>query len=262
MRVLAVHQDVIVFISAFWQTTCTAVRAGEEAFLIDSPVLPHEHDAVPQILESSSFSISALLATHADWDHLLGRLCLPDAALGCAVSSASRLRAELGSAQRELRDFDERNYIERPRPLALGAVQELPVPGKLDLGAEREIELVSADGHTSDGMGLWCDWLGLLVCGDYLSPVEIPWLSASGSAEGYLATLSRLEPYVARAEWVVPGHGRPLGRPEAQRVLGEDRAYLEAITGGGRELPLPEGRSGAEQRRIHAQNLAVLSSPA
>jgi hypothetical protein len=42
VRVLAVHRDVIVFVSAFWQTTCTAVRSpdGEEGFVIDSPVLP------------------------------------------------------------------------------------------------------------------------------------------------------------------------------------------------------------------------------
>ena len=34
MRVLAVHSDVIVVVSGIWQTTCTAVRAGEEAFVI------------------------------------------------------------------------------------------------------------------------------------------------------------------------------------------------------------------------------------
>ncbi|MBV8219590.1 MAG: MBL fold metallo-hydrolase, partial [Solirubrobacterales bacterium] len=40
MKVLAVHPDVIVVVSRFWQTTCTAVRAGEEGFVIDSPVYP------------------------------------------------------------------------------------------------------------------------------------------------------------------------------------------------------------------------------
>ena len=34
-----------------------------------------------------------------------------------------------GEAQRELREFDEENYVERPRPLSLGQVQALPVPG-------------------------------------------------------------------------------------------------------------------------------------
>ena len=39
MRALALHADVIVFTSRVWQTNCTAVRAGEEGFVIDSPVL-------------------------------------------------------------------------------------------------------------------------------------------------------------------------------------------------------------------------------
>ena len=46
MRVLAVHADLIVVISRFWQTTCTAVRAGEEGFVIDSPIYPDELETV------------------------------------------------------------------------------------------------------------------------------------------------------------------------------------------------------------------------
>src|SRR5438270_13149357 len=102
MRLLALHQDVIVFISRAWQTTCTAVRAGEEGFVIDSPVYPDELEAVPGVLEQAGFPVSGLLATHADWDHLLARVAFPDASLGCAESSTERLNAELGAAQRDL----------------------------------------------------------------------------------------------------------------------------------------------------------------
>ena len=87
-----------------WQTTCTALRAGDEGFLIDSPVYPEELRALPDVLEQAGFPVSGLLATHGDWDHLLGRLAFPGAALGCAESTAARLAAEPGGAQRELRD--------------------------------------------------------------------------------------------------------------------------------------------------------------
>ena len=40
MRAVGVHADVVVVTSQFWQTTCTVVRSGGEAFVIDSPVLP------------------------------------------------------------------------------------------------------------------------------------------------------------------------------------------------------------------------------
>src|ERR1700729_4241992 len=113
MRVLAVHADVIVVVSGFWQTTCTAVRAGEEGCVIDSPVLPDELDALPGLLEQARFPVSGLLCTHADWDHLLGRLAFPQASLGAGESSAARLQAELGQAQRDLRQFDEQHYVQR-----------------------------------------------------------------------------------------------------------------------------------------------------
>src|SRR5579872_1481493 len=124
MRVAALHLDVIVFISDVWQTTCTAVRAGDEGFVIDSPIYPEELRAIPDVLSQAGFPVSGLLATHGDWDHLLGRLAFPQAALGCAEGTAQRLLAEPGAAQRELRDFDEEQYIDGRAPLALAAVQE------------------------------------------------------------------------------------------------------------------------------------------
>ncbi len=250
MNVVAVAEDVLVATSAYWQTTCTIVRSGDEGFVIDSPVLPDELEALPHVLDQAGFPFTGLLATHADWDHLLGRMAWPDAALGVAESSAQRLKAEPGAAARELRDFDDQNYIVRPRPLSLGAVQALPVPGGCEVG-EVELELHPGDGHTADGMAIFIPQCDVLVCGDYLSPVEIPWLSQSGSRDAYLATLRRLEPLVARAQTVVPGHGGPIAAQRAQAILIEDVAYLEALPGGGP----PEGRRTKEQRRIHEENL-------
>ena len=152
MRAVSLHRDVLVVTSALLQVNCVIVRGagGErgsapasrervgETFVIDSPVLPDELDALPTLLEQARFPApSGLLATHGDWDHLLGRLAFPGVALGCAESTAERLQAAPGEAQRELRAFDEELMIERPRPLALGSVQALPVPGRCDIGELR-----------------------------------------------------------------------------------------------------------------------------
>lgn len=260
MRALSVHEDVIVVTSAIWQTTATAIRAGDEGFLIDSPVLPDELDALPSLLERAGFPVSGLLATHADWDHLLGRLAFPEAALGCAQSTAARLAVDPGAAQRGLRGFDEEHYVERERPLALAGIQELPVPGGLGLGGERELELHPAAGHTADGMVIWMPWTGTLICGDYLSPVEIPMISDGGSFEAYLATLERLEPLAGAAETVIPGHGRPLDRQAALDILAQDLDYLRALGERGGGAPLPEGRRTHEQRRLHERNVRALAA--
>ncbi len=250
MRVVGLHRDVLVASSRVWQTTCTIVRNGDEGFVIDSPVLPDELEILPAVLEQAGFALSGLLATHADWDHLLGRLAFGgQAALGVAETTAARLASEPGAAARELRAFDDEWYLRRPAPLSLGQVQALPVPGHCAIGDE-EIELHPADGHTADGMAAWLGWARVLVCGDYLSPVEIPWISEGGSREAYLATLRRLAPLVAEAEHVVPGHGEVLDGVRAAAILREDVAYLEALP----DAELPIARRSPAQRAIHARN--------
>jgi glyoxylase-like metal-dependent hydrolase (beta-lactamase superfamily II) len=264
MRAVALHSDVIVFVSDVWQTTCTAVRGGDEGFVIDSPVYPEELRALPQVLEQAGFPVSGLLVTHGDWDHLLGRTAFPGASLGCAESTAERLGSTLGQAQRELREFDVEHYVDGRTPLALSSLQPLPVPGRLELGAggrgtgSHELELHPTAGHTSDGVAYWLPWARTLVCGDYLSPVEIPALSPSGSASAYRATLARLAPLVAQAEWVVPGHGAPIGAERAEQVRAADDAYLEQLETDPATAELPADRRTAPQRRLHQENLKFL----
>src|SRR3954465_1776837 len=251
MRVVSLHPDVLVATSAVWQTTCTVLRGGDEAFVIDSPILPEELAALPAVLEQARFSLSGLLATHGDWDHLLAPTALPDAALRVAESTARALAAEPGAAQRELREFDERWYVRRDRPLALGQLQALPVPGKLELG-DSELELHPAEGHTPDGMAVWAPGPGVLVCGDYVSPVEIPMITKEGSRDDYIATLERLAPLAERASAVVPGHGGPIDGTRALAIVREDLAYLRALP----DAELPPARRGALQQAIHADNQA------
>ncbi len=259
MRAVGLHPDVFVVSSRVWQTTCTLVRSGEEAFCVDSPVLPDELEILPAVAEQAAFRVVGLLATHADWDHLLGRYAFADAPLGVAESTALRLRSEPGDAQRKLRAFDEENYIERPGPLGLPGPQALPVPGRCDLG-EQELELHVTEGHTADGMAIWVPWAGVLVAGDYLSPVEIPMISGGGSLSAYLATLERLEPVVEQAAHVVPGHGAPLDGTRAAAILREDVTYLTALRDRGADAALPLARRSGAQKRIHAENVAAVAA--
>ena len=226
MKVIAVHEDALVITSSLWQTNAVALRAGEEAMLIDSPYFPDELEMLPEMLRQSGFEPVGLLATHGDWDHLLGRLPFPEHSLGVAESTATRIRTEPGVAQKKLRDADNQYYVKRARPLSLGSYQPLPVPGKLELGGQ-EIELYPAEGHTDDGMILFARWCGVVICGDYLSDVELPtWTDK----DLYRGTLERLRPLVEAAAVVVPGHGSPMPRDEALHVLSEDIAYLDAGT--------------------------------
>jgi glyoxylase-like metal-dependent hydrolase (beta-lactamase superfamily II) len=241
VRAVGLHADVVVAISRAYRTTCTLVRSGNEAFVVDSPVFPDELEILPAIAEQAGFPVVGVLATHADWDHLLARYAFPEAPLGCAETTAARLIGRPGEAQRELRDFDEEMYVERPSPLSLPGAQTLPVPGHCGIG-ERELELHPADGHTEDGMAVWIPWARVLVAGDYLS------------------TLDRLEPLVEQADHVVPGHGDPIDGTRAAAILREDRAYLQALRERGAEAKLPLARRSGAQRKIHAANAAKVAT--
>jgi glyoxylase-like metal-dependent hydrolase (beta-lactamase superfamily II) len=254
VRVVSLHPDVLLATSAIWQTNCVIVRSGEEAFVIDSPILPEEIEVLPALLEQSRFPPpNGLLVTHADWDHLLARLAFPQATLGCARSSAERMRSTPGTPQRELRAFDDEHYVPRPTPLALGSMQALDVPGGCEIGSH-ELVLYPAEGHTADGMAVSIAWAGVLVTGDYLSSVEIPVLGEGGSIDAYLATLERLRQHVSAAGHIVPGHGPVLDSGRATVVLEEDMAYLSALRERGLAAELPHGRRTRAQRRIHIEN--------
>jgi glyoxylase-like metal-dependent hydrolase (beta-lactamase superfamily II) len=255
VRAVGVHPDAIVVTSRIWQITATAIRAGNESMLIDSPYFPDELELLPTLLRQAGFEPNGLLCTHADWDHLLGRLAFPGLALGAGQPTAERLRAEPGAAQRELRSADQEHYVVRPAPLSLGAWQSLPVPGFVEIG-DQEIEMHIADGHTADGTAFFARWAGVLVCGDYLSDFEIPMIAPGGSLDAYRGTLARMAPLVEEANVVVPGHGSPHPRETALRILDEDVTYLDALERGDPSAQLPKGRDTPRQREVHRDNLS------
>jgi glyoxylase-like metal-dependent hydrolase (beta-lactamase superfamily II) len=250
VRTRVISSDIVVFTSAAWKTTCTALRSGDRTLLIDSPVFPGEQEAIPDLLRQHGFPSDGirLFTTHADWDHIMGPLMFPDAPLWCGESSADRLAADPEELARDLRGFDEMFYIERPALPSLDRLEPLGVPGEVTFGAER-IRLVQADGHTPDGTAAWLPGLKVLLAGDYVSPVELPRLRSSLDAN--LETLDRLEGLVSEAEIVIPGHGYPIPRDVALRVLAEDRAYLRQLKEVGEDAVLPAGRDDGEQQRIH-----------
>ena len=251
MQAVSLTESALLITSAFWQTNAVALRAGGEAVLIDSPYLPDELDALPSLLAGAGYEPDGLIATHGDFDHLLGRVAYPGMALG-AESTASRFRAAPGEAQRQLRHYDQDFYIERTAPLALGQVQSLPVPGRLDLGNGPldaiEIELHASEGHTTDGMASSPSARGAgrgrlrLVGRDPLDPRVDAGLPLDAAA---------LRPLVEAADVIVPGHGPAHTSEIALRLIDEDEAYLDALEAGEEKPPLPSGRDSHAQRQIH-----------
>ena len=247
MSAVAVHEDALVVTSLFWQLNAVALRAGDEAMLDRLAVLPRGAGAAARRARRSRGSsrwrcwprTSTSTTCWAGWPSPTCRWAWRSRP--CCASAPSP-----GAAQRELRDHDERFYVGAPAAAVAGRrPSRCRCPGRLGLG-DQELELHATGGHTSDGMAVFAPWLGVLVVGDYLSPVEIPMISPGGSVADYRGTLAALAPVVERADSVVPGHGAVLDREAALR---RDRGGpgLPGRAGGRPEerVSLPEGRAAA-----------------
>ena len=248
MRLIRIAPEVWVGVSAAWQTTHTICGAGG-ALIIDGPVLPDEVTAL-----AAGAHPRALIATHADWDHLLAPLAFPRADRRAGRATIERLRAHRDAIDAELATWDSARGV-RPRTLPdwTGA-RVLAAPGVVD-SPVGPITVVPTPGHTPDGIAILLSGPGVLVAGDYLSPREIPALDPAAGCAEYLASLDRLEALVARARCVVPGHGWPLGAARVRAVLAEDRRYVAALADG--QAPPPRAAADPAQQSQHRANRAA-----
>ena len=229
--------------SRMLQTNATVLEGDDGILVVDSPYFPDELDALAAM--AGDRAPVRLAATHSHYDHLMGRLAFPDAPLHVARATAARLADDPDEPARDLADEDARTYVRRDRPLLLAP---------LALAEELTgVEILDTPGHAPDGIAIVAG--DTVCCGDYLSDVEIPLLSAAGSLPDYVATLERLRAPVARAGLVVPGHGGPCGPDEALARLEADLAYLRELPAGDPDQRLPAGRDTPRQREIHRSNL-------
>ena len=245
-----------------WQTTATALRAGGEALLIDSPYFPDELEALPGAARGGRLRARRparhprRLRPPARAARLPGPGARRWASRRWSGCVASRARPS-GSCATTTPSTTSRGR----RRSRSGQVQAPAGARAGSSWARSELELHPAEGHTADGTASSRRSLGVLVVGDYLSSVEIPMISGGGSLADYRATLARLSPLVEAAEVVVPGHGSPHDR--ATRAAAARRGPgLPGRAGAGRGAAdaCPPGRDTKAQRRIHAENLAFIRS--
>ncbi|MGZ4431329.1 MAG: MBL fold metallo-hydrolase [Gaiellales bacterium] len=219
-RAVALSDSVSWWPSTLFQTTTLEVRRAGQRLLVDPGVSPWE------IAEVTGADVTQVVITHADWDHVLGIGHLPDASVTASRAAAERIASP-----------EAREQIARPASeyyLALEHLDRLRVDNPVDPPAELQLGPWSAvcraaPGHTEDGMIVLLPDEGLLIAGDYLSQLEIPFVFHS--AWDYSHTLHTLIGVIEREhpEFVVVGHGRPLPAERALQIADEDLDYVDAL---------------------------------
>ena len=206
---------------------------------------------LPGVLEQAGYPVSGLLTTHGDWDHLLGRLAFPGAAVAAGESTVARLGSELGQAHRELRDFDAEHYVTDRPPLSLGSLQSLPVPGQAGdrIGAGRPRTRAVPDRRPHPRRHRV---LAAVVQGAGLRRLPV-----AGRAADDLP---------GRVAGGLPGNARPAGGPGGAGRMGRPRSrradHRRGCGGGARRGPRLPRRAHARSTTAHAAGCTRLAKVA
>jgi len=208
------------FESALWQTSSLLLAKDGEAVLVDPCISTQEVARIAARADELGARIVAVLATHADWDHVCGIAAFPDAE--SVLGEASAARVESGDPWRRIREAVAEYRLEVP-----GAPR---VDRRLEVGLAHRVgpftvETISLPGHTADGVGYRIRALDLLAVGDHLSSVEFPFVSTPAA---YRATLAALIDLLRRdpPARVVVGHGPEHSAAEALEIAEADLDYL------------------------------------
>ena len=224
--------EVTVRRSRFWATNTTIVAASPGCLLVDPGVYPDELRATARMLAGP---VLAAVHTHAHWDHVLWAPELGDA-VPRFVTRGTRtgLDRDLPALRRHLdlvatdaaagRDAG----VEADEPwdtdlVGLGRAlpdgRSIPWPGP-------EAVLFETGGHLAGHGSLHLPELGVLVGGDLLSDLDVPFPEEGPAA--YLGAVDRLVA-LERVTMLVPGHGSPTDRAGLLGRADADRRYLARL---------------------------------
>jgi hydroxyacylglutathione hydrolase len=210
--------------SALWETSSILLIAGDEAVAVDPGVTQDEIVAVRDRAAAEGARVVAVLATHGDFDHVAGIASFPDAEAVMGPRAGARVTS--GTAAREMAVEGASLGLSWPGSPRCDRVLRV---GRCERVGPFAVETMELEGHTDDGVGLRLRDPDVLIVGDYLSPIEYPFVYHSTVA--YRSTLAGLADLLRREPpaLVIPGHGAPLEPAQALEIATSDLDYLHAL---------------------------------
>lgn len=241
--------------AAIWTSLTTAIVSDDGGcLLVDPGITVGELDARAHEISRRGWRVTAGLATHPHWDHVLWHTAwdAPRWATAEAVESQGRTR-DAGLAQADA-------TAPGHEPALFGQLTALP-PGAHDVPWDGPQAVVLRHrAHAPGHAALVLPHAAALLAGDMLSDLEIPLLDtdAADPMGDYWAALDVLERAAAdhAVRTVIPGHGHVGDATELARRIAADRRYLDALDEG-RDPQDERLRTPwlAEEHRTHVERL-------
>ena len=240
-----VAPGVHVMTSRRYETTSTVVIAGDEALVVDPCWDADELAGVAGFLSAAGARCAAGLATHLHYDHVLWHPDLGEVPRWASDWAASRWASDRASLVQPLIGDIPDDLVDLAGRVTAITAADLPWRG-------RHIVLHAHDAHARGHLAVEIVDAGVLLAGDMLSDIELPYPDAGEpDLSSYLAGLDRLAEVVRRSHVLVPGHGTPTYTP--MQRLDADRRYLDDVLA---ERPIDDPRlADPDNQAIHARTL-------
>jgi glyoxylase-like metal-dependent hydrolase (beta-lactamase superfamily II) len=231
-----IAEGVLVHESDFLQSHAVVVQGRDGVLLIDPGITSDELAAIADDLRALGQPVVAGFSTHPDWDHVLWHKALGDAPRYGTARCAAELRELLAQPDWQAKvaeGLPPEHADEIPMAL-LGRVTGLPEDTDRIPWDGPVVRVIEHRAHAPGHAALLVEHAGLLVAGDMLSDILMPFLDlrAADPLGDYLDALARFDEVADEVSLVVPGHGSVGDQTELRSRIQRDRAYVEALRTG------------------------------
>ncbi|BDZ46526.1 MBL fold metallo-hydrolase [Naasia aerilata] len=222
--------------SEFLQSNSVVVQGPSGVLLVDPGLTRDEMTALANDLRSLGQPVVAGFSTHPDWDHVLWHPLFGDAPRYGTARNAASMRQLLSDPDWKTRvaEVMPPEYVEQIPMDLFGLVDGLPAGAAQVPWDGPTIRILEHRAHAEGHAALLVEEAGVLVAGDMLSDILIPFLDldAADPVGDYLAALEMFDSVAGDVVAVVPGHGSVGGAGELRTRIDQDRAYAEALGNG------------------------------
>jgi glyoxylase-like metal-dependent hydrolase (beta-lactamase superfamily II) len=232
-----ITDSVWVHTSDFLQSNATIVQGNAGVLLIDPGITSDELSTLAKDMQELGQPVVAGFSTHPHWDHLLWTTQFGEVPRYGTARNEADIKAFLSNP-----DWKTQVAPMLPADLAdqipmndvFGKISSLP-DGTTELPWDGpKIRVIEHDAHAAGSAALFIEDYGVLVAGDMLSDILIPFLEldAEDPIADYLAALDMLEGLAGETKYFIPGHGSVGDADELRSRIEQDRAYVQALQGG------------------------------
>ena len=231
-----VTDGVLVHQSELLQNNTVVVQGGVGVLVIDPGLTNTELACLASDIREMGQPVSAGFSTHPDWDHVLWHAELGEAPRYGTDRCAEYMRDLLSSVDWKTRVAEGLPpEIADEVPLDLfGLITGLPSETTQVPWDGPEVRIIEHPAHAQGHAALLIEASGVLVAGDMLSDILIPFpdLHAAHPIDDYLDGLRMLEGVADEVAVLIPGHGSVGGAGQVRARIEQDRIYVHALRDG------------------------------